>query len=161
MAHPGTFITFGLAEFAFCFYCHAFWVEELFQWYTHWRAGHDHFESFANIADVVTLTSQAFASTIRLTAGVACHTAELGLHTVERVVDERRLGEAPQPHEVFAGLGYAADTFNPFSIEGRRLLGRSDDGAAGEDDLSPRTVWDGVYLGCTPLWMAQVVLARL
>lgn len=157
MSHPGTSITFGMAEFAFCIYCHAFWVEELYQWYTHWCAGHDHFESFANIADVVTLTSQAIASTIRLTVGVAFHTAELGVNTFERLADERMLAEAQQPHELLAGLGYGpeAGTFNPSSIEGRRLRGDS----AAEEHSATRVVWDGLYLGCTPLWMAQVVLA--
>mmetsp|Transcript_9943 Transcript_9943/g.28938 ORF Transcript_9943/g.28938 Transcript_9943/m.28938 type:complete len:1510 (+) Transcript_9943:1910-6439(+) len=161
MSHPGTFLTFGMVEFAFCFYCYAFWVEELFQWYTHWRAGHDHFESFANIADVITLTSQVIASTIRLTVGVACHTAELGLHTIERVIsDERRLGEAEDM------TGQIEDSyFHPLAQHAHRFLDASDDVASasasndGDDGLTSSLVWHGLYLGCTPLWMAQVVLA--
>jgi len=166
ISHPGTFLTFGVLEFIFAFYCYAFWVEELFQWYTHWCAGHDHFESFANIADVVTLTSQVIASTIRLTAGVACHTMELGVHTVDRVMGgDRRLDE----EFLFAGLGYggygAADDPAGAYSGGRRLIGKTPGlmhnlppSAEGEDTTSSM-VWDGLYLGCTPLWLAQVTLA--
>ncbi|EOD04356.1 hypothetical protein EMIHUDRAFT_107737 [Emiliania huxleyi CCMP1516] len=84
LSHPGTF-TVGLLELVFAIFCYSLWVEELFQWYTHFRAGAVHFDSAANLMDVITLTAQALASTVRLTVGQLCHVSGLGTQTIEHV----------------------------------------------------------------------------
>jgi len=173
MSHPGTFTTFGVLELVFAVFCYAFWVEELFQWYTHFRAGAVHFDSAANLMDVLTLTAQALASTVRLTAGPLCHVIGLGTQTIERVVEDRRLGELLDGGD-FVGFEAAARRLHAPG-GGRALLsghngGGGDSGGggggplpesvAGEDgELDALDIWSNVYRGCDPLWYAQVVLA--